>query len=64
MSKVLSVAAKLRERDAIRKSGMRQEVIDKLVAQIDAEIEEVAAQLSLKSNSIVGADSDSKVAKR
>lgn len=42
-----SIAAKLRERDAILKSGLRPEVVAKFVAEVDREIEDMAAQMTL-----------------
>jgi len=42
-----SVATLLRERDAIKKSGMKPDVVSKLVDAIDREIEEMAAQIAL-----------------
>lgn len=44
---VKSVAALLRERDAVNKSGMRPELRDRVVADIDRQIEELASQLPL-----------------
>lgn len=42
-----NVGALLRERDAIKKSGMKPEIVDRLVADIDRQIEEMASQLPL-----------------
>jgi len=42
-----SVSALLREKDQIKKSGMRPDLVDRLCADIDRQIEELAAQLPL-----------------
>lgn len=47
MAAMKSVATLLRERDAIKKSGMKPDVVSKLVDAIDREIEEMASQLPL-----------------
>lgn len=47
MAAMKSVATLLRERDAIKKSGMKPDVVSKLVDAIDREIEEMAAQIAL-----------------
>lgn len=47
MAAMKSVATLLRERDAIKKSGMKPNVIQTLVDDIDRQIEELASQLPL-----------------
>lgn len=47
MAAMKSVATLLRERDVIKKSGMKPNVIQTLVDDIDRQIEELAAQLAL-----------------
>ena len=47
MAAMKSVATLLRERDAIKKSGMKPDVVSKLADAIDREIEEMAAQIAL-----------------
>ena len=47
MAAMKSVATLLRERDAIKKSGMKPNVIQTLVDDIDRQIEELASQLAL-----------------
>lgn len=42
-----SIATLLRERDAIKKSGMKPHVIQALVDEIDAQLEERASQVKL-----------------
>ena len=47
MAAMKSVATLLRGRDAIKKSGMKPNVIQTLVDDIDRQIEELASQLAL-----------------
>lgn len=61
---VKTVAALLRERDAVKKSGMRADLVDRVVADIDRQIEEMASQLPLplKTGGVGGGAGDGAVA--